>query len=104
MRTPLHWTAWGNARIDILVAFVNGYPTLSFSSTRRVKDNELRSKRYFGAQFSGRVVTPFLEALAEYPAFCASLESQTCGNVVGLVTQVGLSTNNEERMWRKLMT
>ena len=40
-------------------------------------------------QSSGRVVTPYSEALAEYPAFCASLESQTCGNAVGLVTQVG---------------
>jgi len=40
-------------------------------------------------QSSGRVMTPFSEAMAAYPAFCASLESQTCGNAVGLMTQVG---------------
>jgi glucose-6-phosphate isomerase len=40
-------------------------------------------------QASGRVVTPFSEALADYPAFCASVESQTCGNAVRLMIQVG---------------
>lgn len=32
-------------------------------------------------QSSGRVVTPFTDAFAAYPAFCATMESQTCGNV-----------------------
>jgi glucose-6-phosphate isomerase len=29
---------------------------------------------------NGRIVSPFTEAFAAYPAFCATLESQTCGN------------------------
>lgn len=29
---------------------------------------------------NGRIVSPFAEALAAYPAFCATLEAQTCGN------------------------
>ena len=29
---------------------------------------------------SGRVVTPFTEAFAAYPAFCASMEAEACGN------------------------
>ena len=32
---------------------------------------------------NGRIVTPFTDALAAYPAFCATLESQTCGNATG---------------------
>jgi glucose-6-phosphate isomerase len=29
---------------------------------------------------NGRIVSPFTEVFATYPAFCATLESQTCGN------------------------
>ncbi|KAL7566734.1 hypothetical protein ACA910_017786 [Epithemia clementina (nom. ined.)] len=29
---------------------------------------------------TGRVITPFSQALAAYPSFCAALESQSCGN------------------------
>jgi len=29
---------------------------------------------------NGRIVSPFAEALAAYPAFCANLEAQTCGS------------------------
>jgi glucose-6-phosphate isomerase len=34
-------------------------------------------------QSNGRVVTPFTDAFGAYPAFCATLESQTCGNATG---------------------
>lgn len=30
---------------------------------------------------NGRIITPFTEAFAAYPAFCATLEAQTCGDV-----------------------
>lgn len=39
-------------------------------------------------QSNGRVVTPFTEAFAAYPAFCAALESQTCGNTSGAAMAV----------------
>lgn len=29
---------------------------------------------------NGRIISPFAEALAAYPAFCANLEAQTCGS------------------------
>jgi glucose-6-phosphate isomerase len=35
---------------------------------------------------TGRIVTPFTEAFAAYPAFCAALESQTCGNSADVST------------------
>lgn len=33
-------------------------------------------------QSTGRIVTPYADAFAAYPAFCAILESQTCGNAL----------------------
>ena len=38
---------------------------------------------------NGRIISPFAEALAAYPAFCANLEAQTCGS--GSNTQRGSS-------------
>jgi glucose-6-phosphate isomerase len=38
---------------------------------------------------NGRIICPFTEAFAAYPAFCATLESQTCGGK-GVVVDGGL--------------
>lgn len=45
-------------------------------------------------QTSGRVVTPFSEALTDFPAFCAAIESQACGNTSGTMAPVGLQVIN----------
>jgi glucose-6-phosphate isomerase len=45
-------------------------------------------------QSNGRVVTPFTDAFAAYPAFCAALESQTCGNATG-AAMAGVSSGSQ---------
>ena len=35
---------------------------------------------------TGRVVAPFTEAFAAYPAFCAALEAQACGGNASLTS------------------
>jgi glucose-6-phosphate isomerase len=42
---------------------------------------------------NGRIVTPFTEAFAAYPAFCATLEAQTCGNASSSMTSKSCSSS-----------
>ena len=42
----------------------------------------------------GRVVTPFSQALAGYPAYCAALEAQVCGTTTTTTTTTATTTTN----------
>ena len=60
MRTPLHWAAWGNAKIEILVALVNGHPEALLLRDKKSQGQRTPLeilKRYFRADRK----IPFLE-------------------------------------------
>ncbi|CAJ1954390.1 unnamed protein product [Cylindrotheca closterium] len=54
---------------------------------------------------NGRIISPFAEALAAYPAFCANLEAQTCGSasnsqrVSQLVIDGGLNHSYDKALY-----
>jgi len=51
LRTPLHWAAWGNAKMEILVALVNGNPDALLVRDKKNQGHRTPVeilKRYFG--------------------------------------------------------
>ena len=80
MRTPLHWAAWGNARIDILMALVNGYPAALLLRDKKCQGQRTPLeilKRYFDAHTK----IPFLErAMSSWISYRVGLAVHLAAN------------------------
>jgi glucose-6-phosphate isomerase len=61
------------------------------------------SDSFFLGSNNGRIICPFTEAFAAYPAFCATLESQTCGGK-GVVVDGGLHHAYDRALYQSSTT